>query len=233
MPISFWRNRMITYFDDLLDEEKEKLTAVIRLLLRQTYVLERKYDKKVERFLYNKDYRTCEKHLDFLKDYFSIGGLDLVENRQLGIIALDSMTLQGDKLSKLTTIFVLLLKLIYDEQMNTISNSTFVFTTLNEIYNKIRLFKLWDNKALPITEVRKTVAVLKRYQVIDIFDYSGDLEGDTKLLLYPTINLLLDGNEIKNMITLFSTDEVNEDEVDSEVMNEDFLTEEEEDGTEI
>lgn len=224
---------MITYFNDLLDEEKEELTSVIRLLQKQTYILERKYDKKSTRFLYNKDYRTCEKHFDFLKEYFLIGGLDLIENRQFGIMALESTLLQGDKLSKLTTIFVLLLKLIYDEQMNTISNSIFVFTTLDEIYNKIRLFKLWDNKALPITEIRKTVAVLKKYQVIDIPDNDGDLEGDTKLLLYPTINLLLDGNEMKSLITLFSSEDNDLDEVESSTLEEDFTIEEYEDGTEI
>ena len=168
-----------------------------------------------------------------MKEYFLIGGLDLIENRQFGIMALESTLLQGDKLSKLTTIFVLLLKLIYDEQMNTISNSIFVFTTLDEIYNKIRLFKLWDNKALPITEIRKTVAVLKKYQVIDIPDNDGDLEGDTKLLLYPTINLLLDGNEMKSLITLFSSEDNDLDEVESSTLEEDFTIEEYEDGTEI
>lgn len=39
---------MIPYYDELNDEEKDAVTKVIRTLLRQTFILERKYDKKVE-----------------------------------------------------------------------------------------------------------------------------------------------------------------------------------------
>lgn len=37
---------MIPYYDELNDEEKDAVTKVIRTLLRQTFILERKYDKK-------------------------------------------------------------------------------------------------------------------------------------------------------------------------------------------
>ena len=37
---------MIPYYEELNDEEKNAVTKVIRTLLKQTFVLERKYDKK-------------------------------------------------------------------------------------------------------------------------------------------------------------------------------------------
>ena len=37
---------MILYYEELNDEEKNAVTKVIRTLLKQTFVLERKYDKK-------------------------------------------------------------------------------------------------------------------------------------------------------------------------------------------
>lgn len=202
---------MLEYYNNLLDGEQEELTEAVKLLYSQTFVLEKKYDKKTERYLPNKIYRTCERHLDFLKDYFMIADIDLIENRQYGIMALQTQNLQGDKLSKLSTVFILLLKLIFEEQMNTVSNSVHVYTTLNDVYDKINLFRLWPNKAIPITEVRKTIAVLKKYQVVELFDETGDLEGDTKLIIYPTVNLLLNQQAVQNIIEQYQESEDDED----------------------
>lgn len=198
---------MFPYYNDLLDEEKEELKEVVRTLYHQTYLLERKYDKKTERYLPNRMYRTCERHLDFLKEYFKIADIDLIENRQFGIMHILTQNLQGDKLSRLTTIFILLLKLIFDEQMNTASSSVHVYSSLNEVFDKIQLFRLWNNKSISPTEVRKTMAALKKYQVIEITDEAGELDGDTKFIIYPTVNLLLDSQSIGAIIEQYQEEE--------------------------
>lgn len=208
---------MISYYNELLDDEKDELTEAIKILINQTYVLERKYDRKMERYLPNQSYRTCERHLDFLKSYFKIAGMELIENRQFGIIHIRTQNLQGDKLSRLTTIFILILKLIFDEQMNTASSSIHVYTSLNEVYDKIQLFRLWNNKSISPTEVRKTIAALKKYQIIEVMDELGDLEGDTRFIIYPTVNLLFDGNSIEGIIEQYQEDEEEEDMIDGQI----------------
>jgi Domain of unknown function (DUF4194) len=202
---------MIPYYKELEEPEQEEITQAIMLLQSQTFVLERKYDKKTARYQYNKEFRVCEKHLDFLMEYFKIAGIDLIENRQYGVMALRSSHLLGEKLSKLTTIFVMLLKLIFEEKMNSVSNSIHVYTTLNEVYDKINLFRLWDNKAISMTEVKKTIAVLRKYQIIDLLDFDGEISGDTKLIVYPSINLLLQSEEVRNIMTQYQESEEEED----------------------
>lgn len=209
---------MIEYYSQLNDQEKAELTHVIRCLYNQTYLLEKKYDKKYGRYQISSKYRVCERHLDFLTEYFNIGGFTLVENRQLGIMALQSTHLLGDKLTKLTTIFTLLLKLIYDEKMNTASNSIHVYASLEEVYGKIQLFSLWDNRALPVTEVRKAVSVLKKYQVIEVFDTLEELSADTRILIYPTILMVVNGMDIKALIQEYSSrEEDGEEEEDGQI----------------
>lgn len=198
---------MFPYYNELLDEEKEELKEVIKILYHQTYILERKYDKKTERYLPNRMYRNCERHLEFLKEYFQIADIDLLENRQYGIMQIVTQNLQGDKLSRLTTVFILLLKLIFDEQMNTASSSIHVFTSLNEVYDKIQLFRLWSNKSISPTELRKTIAALKKYQIIEIIEEMGELDGDTKFIIYPTINLLLESQTIGAIIEQYQEEE--------------------------
>ena len=40
----------IPYYDEQMGQTKQEITDLIRLLLRQTFLLERKYDKKTGRF---------------------------------------------------------------------------------------------------------------------------------------------------------------------------------------
>ena len=50
------------------------------------FFLERKFDKRAGRLQYQREYRICEKHIDFLKMYFQIAGITLCENVHLGLI---------------------------------------------------------------------------------------------------------------------------------------------------
>lgn len=109
---------MITYYDELSQEEQQEVRDAIQLLQKQTFILERKYDRRVKRLQFNREFRICNKHLDFIREYFAIAGVEVQENSQTGIIYLRGESLVGDKIPKLTTLYVLILKLIYDEQMS-------------------------------------------------------------------------------------------------------------------
>lgn len=201
---------MLTYYRGLLDEEKVRVTDVIKKLLNQTYILERKYDKKTDRYLVNEDYRICERHIEFLKDYFSAANIDLLENRQYNIIYIKSPTLQGEKISQLSTYFILLLKVIYDEQMSTVSNSIQVYTNLGIINEKLQLFRLLKGK-IPVTELRKTIAFLKRYQIVEVIDDVSELDSEIRFIINPIINLLFDGKDILEVIKKYQDSEEEED----------------------
>ena len=120
---------MIEYYEQLSQEEKEEITEVVQTLYRQTFLLERKFDKRSGRMQYTKEYRVCSKHLEFLKYYFAIAGIQLKENVHMGVIYIQGEMLWGEKLPRLATIYLLVLKLIYDEQMQTASSSSHVVTT--------------------------------------------------------------------------------------------------------
>ena len=107
---------MIDYYEQLTQEEKEEVTDVIQTLYRQTFLLERKFDKRAERMQYTKEYCTCTKHLEFFKAYFEVAGIILRENVHMGVIYIQGEQLWGEKLPRLATIYLLVLKLIYDEQ---------------------------------------------------------------------------------------------------------------------
>ena len=73
----------IPYYDGLLQGEKAELRDAIRLLLKQTFILEHRYDKRSSRFIYNQEFKVCNKHLEFIRAYLAVSGINVLENSQL------------------------------------------------------------------------------------------------------------------------------------------------------
>ncbi len=197
---------MIEYFEQLTQEEQEDITEIIQLLYRQTFLLERKYDRRLGRMQYVREYRTCCKHIEFIRAYFAVAGIEVKENVHLGVIYIQGESLWGEKLSRLTTIYLLLLKLIYDEQMQEVSTSSHIVTTVGTLNGKAGEFHVL--RGLPsLTEMRRTIAFLKKYQVIEPLDVLEELNEHTRLVIYPCIHAVLMGDDIKELLDTFSEEE--------------------------
>ena len=197
---------MIEYFEQLTQEEQEAVTEVIQTLYRQTYLLERKYDRKTSRMQFEKDYRICSKHYDFLEEYFAIAGITLRENATMGVIYIQEETLWGEKLPRLATIYLLILKLIYDEQMASASSTSHIVTTLGAVNGKAGEFRVLTSIPSP-TEMRRTIALLKKYQIIEPLDVLEEMNEDTRLVIYPCIHAVLGGDNIKELVDTFSEED--------------------------
>lgn len=197
---------MIEYYEELTQEEQEQLAGVIQLLYRQTFLLERKYDKRSGRFQYMKEYRICGKHMEFLKAYFAVAGISLKENVHMGVIYIQGEALWGEKLPRLATIYLLVLKLIYDEQMERASTSVQVVTTLGAINGKAGDFRVLSGIPSP-TELRRTIALLRKYQIIEPLDVLEELGEHTRLVVYPTVHAVLLGDDIKKLLGAFGEED--------------------------
>ncbi len=205
---------MINYYEELSPEEQRKVTESISQLYRQTFLLERRYDRKTKRYQINKEYYQCSKHLDFIKAYFAIMDIEVVENSQIGVIFIRGEQVVGEKLSKLATLYILVLKLIYDEQMSTASNSINAMTSLAEIHEKLGTYKLLK-KQPSITEIRRTIALLKRYQLIEPLEVLEEMDGGSRLVIYPTVHVVLMGDDVRDLIETYG--EGDEEDGESEI----------------
>ena len=153
---------MIAYYEELDDEERDRLRNVIQVLYRQTFLLERKFYKRTGRMAESGEYRTGSRHFEFLKEYFAVAGITLQENMHMGLIYIQGETLWGEKLPRLATIYLLVLKLLYDEQMAAVSSSSHVVVTMGMVNGKAGEFHVLSSLPSP-TEMRKTIALLNRW----------------------------------------------------------------------
>lgn len=194
---------MIEYFEQLSQEEQEEITEVIQILYRQTFVLERKFDKRQGRMVPVREYRVLSKHLEFIRAYFKVAGITLRENAHMGVIYIQGEQLWGEKLSRLATIYLLVLKLIYDEQMETVSSSNHIVTTVGALNGKAGEFRVLRGLPSP-TEMRRTIALLKKYQIIEPLDVLEELNEETRLVIYPCIHTVLLGDDLRALLETFS-----------------------------
>ncbi len=202
---------MINYYEELPLEEQRRVTEYIGQLYRQTFLLERRYDRKTKRYQINKDYYQCSKHLEFIKAYFAIMDIEVMENSQIGVIYIRGEQVVGEKLPKLATLYILILKLIYDEQMSTVSTSVNAVTSLGEIHEKLGTYRLLK-KQPSVTEIRRCLALLKRYQLIEPLDILEEMDGQSRLVIYPTVNVVLMGDDVRALIETYTEGDEEDDE---------------------
>ena len=202
---------MIEYFEQLSQEEQEEITEVIQILYRQTFVLERKFDKRQGRMVPVREYRVLSKHLEFIRAYFKVSGITLRENAHMGVIYIQGEQLWGEKLSRLATIYLLVLKLIYDELMETVSSSSHIVTTVGALNGKAGEFRVLRGLPSP-TEMRRTIALLKKYQIIEPLDVLEELNEETRLVIYPCIHTVLLGDDLRALLETFSEEDTIGDE---------------------
>ena len=202
---------MIEYFEQLSQEEQEEITEVIQILYRQTFVLERKFDKRQGRMVPVREYRVLSKHLEFIRAYFKVAGITLRENAHMGVIYIQGEQLWGEKLSRLATIYLLVLKLIYDELMETVSSSSHIVTTVGALNGKAGEFRVLRGLPSP-TEMRRTIALLKKYQIIEPHDVLEELNEETRLVIYPCIHTVLLGDDLRALLETFSEEDTIGDE---------------------
>ena len=181
---------MINYYEELPPEEQRKVTEVIGRLYRQTFLLERQYDRKTKRYQINKDYYQCTRHMEFVKAYFAIMDIEVMENSQMGVIYIRGEQVAGEKLPRLATLYILVLKLLYDERMSAVSTSVNAVASLGEIHEKLGSYRLL-RKQPSMTEIRRCLALLKRYQLIEPMDILEETDGQSRLVIYPTVNVVL------------------------------------------
>ena len=199
---------MINYYEELPPEEQRKVTESIQSLYRQTFLLERRYDKKTKRYQVNREYYQCGKHMEFIKAYFAIMDIEVIENSQMGVIYIRGEQVIGEKL---TTLYILILKLIYDEQMSAVSTSVNAITSLGDIHEKLGSYRLLK-KQPSVTEIRRSIALLKRYQLIEPLDILEEMDGQCRMVIYPTINVVLMGDDVRALIETYTEGDEEDDE---------------------
>lgn len=189
---------MVAYLEELSVTEAENVKKTIRDLFRQTCILQVKYDPATLIPRDNPRYQTCMKHKAFIEDYLAVLGCELKHDPQEHIFRLEGEGVVTERMSMTTTLLVLLLKLIYrDKILGEGLHAT--VTTLAEIREYGKNTNLIARK-LTSAEWKEALYLMRMHQMIDVPGAVRNVEDDTPIYIYSTINLYCASMDIQALV---------------------------------
>ena len=197
---------MEQYLESLSVTEAEKLKKTILSLFRQTCILQEKYDPVTLVPSDNEQFAICRTHRNFIENYLSVLGCELLYDSQERIFRLVGEGVEAEVLSKETTIIVLLIKMIYRDKIMGKGLAATVNTNLL-------------NQKLPDGEWKSALAIMKKHQIVEYPGALRDLEDDTPIYIYSTINLYCSSALINELIEAYR-----EENAEDEAGKEDIYT---------
>ena len=192
---------MIDYLENLPVTEAEKLRKTIGSLFRQTCILQEKYDPVTLVPSDNEQYEICNRHKDFIEDYLSVMGCEMVHDAQEHVFRLVGEGAEAVTLSRTSTIILLLTKMIYRDKIMGQSLSATV-TNLEELREYGKNTNLLNQK-LTDGEWKEALSLMKKHQVIEYPGALRDLEDHTLIYIYSTINLYCSSAMINELLEAY------------------------------
>lgn len=192
---------MIDYLENLPVTEAEKLRKTIGSLFRQTCILQEKYDPVTLVPGDNEQYEICNRHKDFIEDYLSVMGCEMVHDAQEHVFRLVGEGAEAVTLSRTSTIILLLTKMIYRDKIMGQSLSATV-TNLEELREYGKNTNLLNQK-LTDGEWKEALSLMKKHQVIEYPGALRDLEDHTPIYIYSTINLYCSSAMINELLEAY------------------------------
>jgi len=192
---------MLDYMEQLSVTEVEALKQAILVLFRQTCVIQIKYNAATLVPKDNPLYGVIQYHYNFIRDYLEVIGCELNYDIQEKLYWISGEGVTHERLSETATLLILLLKLIYrDKIMGAGLKAT--QTTWREIREYGKNTNLISHK-LTRGDWREAFGVLKTHQVVEIPCAVNNIEDETPIYIYGTINIYCRTSQISSLIEMY------------------------------
>lgn len=201
------RIKMIEYLQEYTATEQDNIKKTIQDLFRQTCILQVKYDPVTLIARDNPRYQVCARHREFISNYLSVLDCELIHDPQEHIFRIAGEGIVLEKLNLITTKLFIILKLIYREKIMGAGLQATV-TNLAEIREYGANTNLITRK-MNAQELGDSLQLLKTHQIIEIPGAISNVEDDTPIYIYSTIQIFLSSADIGELVKTYQ-DEIEE-----------------------
>lgn len=178
---------MTDYSDILGDVSKEKFRQVINRLLNECYILKRAKET-------TSDYRFIKENAEVFEGILDLLGYELIIRDDQGVITINNPAGTGRlHLSKLESILLLILRLLYIEKMKELSQVQEVIVTVEDIYEKVNMLKIPRVRRDLMTNALRSFKRVNIIQNLDRLD-KGDMAA--RIQIYPSVLLAVTANSL-------------------------------------
>jgi hypothetical protein len=204
------------YYDKLSSKEKEEFAFVCNKLLLKNYILRDIYVEKDKAMKSNYDYRFIERHKQLIENYLSYSGWHLTIDSKYGVAyVINTYELNKATFNKMTTIFLLVLRLIYDEEREKLSLKTDVLISVRDLVD--RLLSIGTIKKKPSDkDIEDALKLIFKFNIIS--KQMGSWSNpETKLIIYPSILFVMTDGKVNELADLIETEDEGEEETEEDV----------------
>lgn len=173
--------------------EKEKFRIASNKLLNQCFLLKKKEDTR-------KEYIFITGNKELFNKYFELLGYEIKINEDQGVIALTSSFDTGRmQFTKMESIFLLILRLLYIEKRKEVSYSyEDVTVIMEEIREKYNILKIKSKPNMDKGTEKKMISLFRRYNIIKNID-SDINSADTRIIIYPSVLMAVTVDDINEL----------------------------------
>ena len=215
---------MLQYMETVSPAEAENIRKTIQDLFRQTCILQVKCDPVTLIQRDNPRYQICSRHREFIADYLSVLDCELIHDPQEHIFRIAGEGVLTERMSLMTTKLVLLVKMIYrDKIMGEGLNAT--TTNLTEIREYGKNTNLITRK-LTQQEWQEALVLMKTHQILELPSAIANLEDNTPIYIYSTINLFCSAMDINELVREYQNEVDQTDNIEEEIRFDLEITEE-------
>lgn len=190
--------------ENVSQSEAENIRKTIQDLFRQTCILQVKCDPVTLVQRDNPRYQVCSRNREFIADYLSVLDCELVHDPQEHIFRITGDGVMTERMSLTTTKLVILLKMIYrDKIMGEGLHAT--TTNLAEIREYGKNTNLITRR-LTAQEWQDALMLMKTHQMIELPGAIGNLEDNTPIYIYSTVNIFCSAADINALVQKYQTE---------------------------
>ncbi|MGD9910764.1 MAG: DUF4194 domain-containing protein [Candidatus Izemoplasmatales bacterium] len=176
-------------FEELSSAQKQLFSDTCNKLLSSGFLARDKKDNK-EQYYFLVSYKN------YFDEYFGVINYEIVLDREQGAIQLVQQENKNVlKLKKEESLVLLILRILYHQNLVKTSINENVIITVNEIHDR------YDSLELK-RKINKTdlVSILRLYKKHNLIESLGDItQSNTKIIVYPTILLALNTSMINDV----------------------------------
>ncbi len=195
-----------TSYQQLTDKEKQQFSETLNLLLAKTYLV---YEREEDR----RHYRFVEKNFELFTRYLEMSRWSLYLQKQYAVIQLYNMDERNRRNFNLQeTIFLIILRLLYDEKRRDLRLTQQVLVTGQEIQEKYMALQI--RKRLPSRE--DTQYILKLFSSFSLLDLKSGHWRDPEAVyvLYHSLLLVINPGDLETLAEWLREESEFEDEAD-------------------
>ncbi len=188
-------------FEKLGTKDKEEFKRVLNKLLRVNYINRDIYSMREKEMRINFEYRFLDRNFLLYEEYLALGGWSLNKDDRFGVIYISSdYEFNRARINKFTTLILLTLRLIYDEERENLTLKKEVSLTVHDLVQKMLVLGIVDKRPA-FDKLHKSLQSLQGFNLIERMNGIWK-EADTRFLIYPSILFVISNAKLNELADL-------------------------------